>query len=423
MNISLPSLNPSLTPLRSIGLDVHRDRIYVTELSILEGTYKQYEISTQDKEFEAFLATLRPDDQVALEATRGSNYYVRRLLTRVASVSVANTSKLPSSHAKNDRNDSYHLAFLLSIGMLPTIWMADKETQEDRELLHYRANLVQDQTRLKNRIRALLAEHGMNWDGSDIKSACAQRFLMKLKCRLSSASQEVLTNQLEQLDFLDTSLQRLEPIIQVRAARWPEVALLMTIRGINVLTAFTIMAIIGRMDRFPTADSLANYSGLVPRQYSSAGKSRLGKITKAGSKMLRWALTEAVQSLCQADGPYRNLCKRLERKKKGKGIAATACARKLLTAIWCMVTRGETFRHAEPKLTESKIQRREQRLKAARPFVEEQTKRHHQVIMSQLALVQALASRRALMPVPDQLLASLGRLSLPERAVAAMATG
>ena len=113
-----------------------------------------------------------------------------------------------------------------------------------------------------------------------------------------------------------------------------------------------------------------------------------------------------MQSLCQADGPYRN-CKRLERKKKGKG----------------MVTRGLTFRHAEPKLTESKIQRREQRLKAARPFVEEQKKRHHQVIMSQLALVQALASGRAQMPVPDQLLASLGRLSLSERPVAAMATG
>ena len=161
---------------------------------------------------------------------------------------------MPSSHAKNDRNDSYHLAFLLSIGMLPTIWMPDKETQEDRELLHYRASLIQDQTRLKNRIRALLAEHGMNWDGSDIKSACAQRFLMRLKSRLSSASREVLANQLEQLDFLDTRLQRLEPIIQVRAARWPELALLMTIRGINVLTAFTIMAIIGRMDRFPSAD-------------------------------------------------------------------------------------------------------------------------------------------------------------------------
>lgn len=56
------TLTPSLIPSRSIGLDVHRDRIYVTELFTLEGTYKQNEISTQDKEFEAFLATLRSDD-------------------------------------------------------------------------------------------------------------------------------------------------------------------------------------------------------------------------------------------------------------------------------------------------------------------------------------------------------------------------
>jgi len=185
----------------------------------------------------------------------------------------------------------------------------------------------------------------------------------------------------------------------------------MTIRGIDVLTAFTIMATIGRIDRFATADSLTNFAGLVPRQRSSAGKSRNGSITKAGSKRLRWALTEAVQSLCRVDGPYRNLCKRLERKKKGKGIAATACARKLLTAIWCMLTRGETFRHAEPTLVEAKARRHQSRLKAARPFVEEQKQRQHQVIQGQLALLQQLASRGHLMPIPEQLHASFGRPS------------
>jgi hypothetical protein len=246
---------------------------------------------------------------------------------------------------------------------------------------------------------------------------------MKLKSRLSWASREVLTNQLEQLDFLEARLKRLEPVIEVRAARWPEVALLMTIRGVNVLTAFTIMAVIGRIDRFPTADSLANYGGLVPRQYSSAGKSRQGKITKAGSKMLRWALTEAVQSLCKVDGPYRNLCKRLERKKKGKGITVTACARKLLTAIWCMLTRGETFHHAEPELVESKVQRQKQRLTSANQVVEEQRRRQHEVILNQLALVQNLATRQTLMPVPRQLLASLGRCQAANPKVVSRATG
>ena len=79
----------------------------------------------------------------------------------------------------------------------------------------------------------------------------------------------------------------------VRAAPWPEVALLMTIRGVSVMTAFTIMAVIGRIDRFATADSLSNYAGLVPRQRSLAGKSGNGKITKAGSHetaQLRWVM-------------------------------------------------------------------------------------------------------------------------------------
>lgn len=400
---------------RSIGLDVHRDRIFVTVLSITDGTAGQYEISTQEKELEAFLATLRLDDQVALEATRGHYYYVERLLPRVGKVAVANPSKLRffTGTAKNDRNDSFSLAMLLAVGALPTVWIPDQETRQDRELLHYRAGLSQEATRLKNRVRALLNEHGLSCPASDIQSADARFFLMRVQCRLGWASREVLSNQVEQLELLEARLKRLDQVIEVRAARLPALALLMTIRGINVLTAFIIIATVGCIDRFPTADSLANYAGLVPRQHSSAGKSHFGKVTKTGSRMLRWALTEAVQSLCKVDGPYRNLCKRLERKNKGKGRMVTACARKLLKAIWCMLTRGETFRYAEVDLVERKLERKEQRLKAARPVVEEQKKRQRKLITSSLALIQDLASRRAQLPVPKQLLASFRRDAVP----------
>jgi len=408
-------------PHRHIGLDIHRDRIYVTELSLLGGSVKQYEISTREKELEAFLGTLQPGDQVALEATRGSSYYVGRLSTLVSSVSVANPGKMKlfNPNAKNDRNDSLNLAIQLAAGILPTVWIPDRETQEDRRLLHYRNTLIQEQTRLKNRVRALLAEHGFIWDGSDIQSDGFQRFLFKLKTRLSGASGEVLAHQMEQLDALEERLHRIDAVIVVRAQRWPEIDLLMTIRGVNVLTAFTILAQIGRIDRFETADSLTNYAGLVPRQRSSAGKSRNGSITKAGSKMLRWALTEAVQNLCKVDGPYRNLCKRLDRKNKGKGIAATACARKLLKAIWCMLTRKEGFRYAEPALVQDKARRRERQLKAALPFVEEQKKRQHLVIQSHAALLLGLASTGKKIPLPRPLLGSFGRRPLPEMAAAA----
>lgn len=59
---------------RSVGLDVHKDQIYVTVLDVENGTALQYEVSTEEKRFEGFLKTLRPDDRVALESTRGSRY-------------------------------------------------------------------------------------------------------------------------------------------------------------------------------------------------------------------------------------------------------------------------------------------------------------------------------------------------------------
>ncbi len=398
---------------RFIGLDVHKNIIYVTILSLTDGTVEQYQTSTQERDLNALLAALKPGDEVALEATRGSNFYVDQIAWRVAKVAVANPSKMKTNkNAKNDRNDSLSLALQLANGTLPSVWVPDHETRQDRELIRHRMNIVQEQTRIKNRIRASLAEHGMTWPGSDIQSAGAQLFLVKLGTRLTEVTRAILADQLERLNFLEIRLKRIEQVIEVRADRWPQLSLLMSIRGINVLTAFTILATIGRVDRFPSADSLANYSGLVPREYSSGGKSRHGAITKAGSKMLRWALTEAVQSLCRVDGPYRNLCKRLERKKKGKGISATACARKLLRAIWCMLTRGEKFRQAEPELTESKARNREQRLKSAREMVAARRERQREFLVSQVATIQELASKGMQMPVPTKLLASFGRQPL-----------
>ncbi|MBI3924049.1 MAG: IS110 family transposase [Armatimonadetes bacterium] len=396
---------------RSIGLDVHRDMIYITVLAVLEGTVQQYEISTNEKEFEAFLGTLGPEDQVALEATRGSRQYVKRLQTRVGAVKVANPVKLRTltgTTAKSDRNDSLSLAVMLAVGTLPTVWHADDETQQDREILRYRHDIIQEQTRIKNRIRARLAEHGLSWQGSDVTSQDARRFLFKLRCRLPWAAQEVLTCQLEQLEQLEARLARVEDVVQVRAAQRPEVALLMTIRGLHVILALTIVASIGSIERFATPGSLANYAGLVPRQRASAGRSQQGRITKAGSRELRWALTEAVQQLCQQDGPCRNLCRRLER-KKNKGIAMTACARKLAKAIWHMLTRNETFRFADPELVERKVRRREQRLTAARQRLARDQNRHQKTLVGQLALVQELARNGATIPLPQPLQATFNK--------------
>jgi transposase len=397
---------------RCIGLDIHEKVIFVTVLSPLEGTARQWEISTDRKAFRGFLETLQPGDEVALEATRGSRYYVDLLLTRVHSVLLANPQKLRTlsgKQAKNDRNDSLNLALLLAVGTLPTVWIPSEETRQDREILRHRANLVKERTRIKNRVRALLAENGLRWEGSDVQSTGARRFLSQLLTQLPWATREVLTSMLEQFDQLEVHLGRIEAVALDRAARRPEVAVLMTIRGIDVLNAFTIVSEIDAIERFASPDSLANYAGLVPSQRSSAGKDRFGRVIKGGAKMLRWALTEAVQQLAKQDGPYRNMARRIQNRKKNKGVAMAAVARKLLVAIWHMLTKKEAFRYAEPDLVERKAQRREQRLVVARARLEAEKDRHQQIITGRLALVQELAEHRVHIPVPEPLLTTFGR--------------
>lgn len=153
---------------------------------------------------------------------------------RVAKVAVANPSKMKTNkNAKNDRNDSLSLALQLANGTLPSVWVPDHETRQDRELIRHRMNIVQEQTRIKNRIRASLAEHRMMWPGSDIQSAGAQLFLVKLGTRLPEVTRAILADQLERLNFLEIRLKRIEQVIEVRADRWPQLSLLMSIRGIK----------------------------------------------------------------------------------------------------------------------------------------------------------------------------------------------
>lgn len=334
------------------------------------------------------------------------------MLSRVHVVAVANPMKLKSPNdgtAKNDRNDSFKLAYLFAIGGLPTIWLPDEETQQDREILRYRCNLVKEQTRTKNRIRALLAEHGLNCPASDLQSQDARQFLARLTSRLPWAAQEVLACYLEDLKQLGHRLERVNSVIEVRAARRPEIALLMTIRGVDVVLAMTILTAIGPIERFATPGSLSNYAGLVPRQHASAGHNHQGRITKAGSKELRWALTEAAHNLRRMDGPYRNLYRRLVR-KKNMGVAMAACARKLLVAVWHMLTRNETFRFAEPDLIERKVQRRARRLAAARRrLASDGNDRQRAITERQVALAQDLARRGKVIPLPKPLQATHGK--------------
>jgi len=373
---------------RYVGVDVHPSSASVTILDPQSQSCEQFDFPMNPAGMRSFQERLRPEDRVALEATTNAHGLRRRLLGLVKEIAVANPAKMKAisqSHAKTDRNDSYQLAVLFLAGTLPTIWIPDEETRQDRAVLVHRAGLIRESTRLRNRIRSLLTEEGFTWPHSDIFSRDARRFLRKLHGELTWDAQARLTSLLAQLDALQGTIHKLEATIELRAQkRAPQMGVLMTIPGIQSLTALTILAAIGTIDRFETPDSLANYAGLVPRMRSSCQRTRHGKVTKKGSRMLRWAVTQVVRHLVQQPGVFQNFYRRLLR-KKAKGAAIVACGRKLLKVIWHMLRTGEAFRGAEPAKVIRKEEQREAKLRVAQAYLESQAARDSATLIDHLA--------------------------------------
>jgi transposase len=116
----------------------------------------------------------------------------------------------------------------------------------------------------------------------------------------------------------------------------PQAQLLMTVPGISYYSALLILSEIGQIERFPSAKHLCSYAGLVPSVYSSGSKSFHGRITKQGSRWLRWICVEISIHTANGDATFQNLYRRICR-RRGLAMAKVAVARKILTVIYAML--------------------------------------------------------------------------------------
>jgi transposase len=121
-----------------------------------------------------------------------------------------------------------------------------------------------------------------------------------------------------------------------------DVRCLMTIPSVGAFTAMVLKAEIGDIHRFPDKRSLYNYAGLIPVVRDSADHKYRGSITRAGSPVLRWVMTEAAITACRCSQSAQSWYQRLAQKKHPH-VARTALARKLLGAVWALWTRGVCF--------------------------------------------------------------------------------
>ncbi len=345
--------------MRSIGLDIHRD---FGEVAIGEGaeirSARRIEMAPQA--LELFAQSLGRDDQVALEVS-GNAWEVARIIepyvARVVVVSPADTG-IRSARAKTDRLDARALAKLLASGSLDSVWVPDENTQAMRRRLQRRSQLVRVKTKAKNEIHAALMRRLIPKPGfSDLFGIKGRRWLAELE--LPAAERETVDGCMRQLDFCEAEIAEIERAIAAEALKSREVLRLMTVPGVNVITAATFMAAIGDIGRFADRKKLVGYLGLDPkvRQSGTTTASR-ARISKQGSSSARYALVEASWSVVRAPGPTRAFYERI-RARRGHQAAIVAAARKLACLFWCLLTRCEDYAYAQPSLTKKKLRRLE----------------------------------------------------------------
>lgn len=205
---------------------------------------------------------------------------------------------------KTDKVDARILAQLLAADFLPETWVADNQTRRRRRLVARRVHLVKQRTRLKNQIHAILSRNLVSTcPHADLFSRVGCRWLTKQD--LPSDEQRSVDALLRQLDFHDDELAEVETDIAVEAVDDEVVARLMTVPGINVTVAMSIVAAVGDFSRFESPDRLVSYLGLNPRVSQSGDRPAThGRITKAGRAQARGMLVEAAFSAARAPGRY-----------------------------------------------------------------------------------------------------------------------
>lgn len=274
----------------------------------------------------------------------------------------------PGSRVKTDKRDALNLATLYRAGELTPIYVPTEDDEALRDLVRAREDVKEDELRAKHRLTKFLLRNEIRPpDGVNKWTVRYWDWLNKLTFERST-SRIAYQEYLQQLKEFQQRLKILEQEIEEQSKTGihaPMIQLLMTLRGVAVITATSLVAEIGSFERFQTAKQFMAYMGLVPSESSSGELRKQGKITKTGNQHARKLLIEAAWSYryqpavkgalkkrqqgqpanvlaisWKAQNRLNSKYFRLLSRGKEKGKVVTAIARELAGFVWAI---GQEF--------------------------------------------------------------------------------
>ena len=347
---------PPSSPQRFIGLDVHKH--YLIAIAVNPAGEQ---IGGPWRAQLAHLAEwahrhLTAQDAVVLETTTNAwtvHDDLRPLVHSVTLVHPPHVALIVRAQVKTDNKAALALAQLHAKGLLPAVWVPPQNVREQRATVAQRTKFTRLATQAKNRLHSVLHRHHLPLppDGSPFALANRDGWL---KLPVSASERARLQSDLATLAFAEQQIAALTTALTADAAQDERLPLLVQLPGFGAINALTVLAAIGDVHRFETAKHLVGYAGLGARVHDSGQLHRTGRITKAGRRDLRAALVEAAQTAANTHPHWQAELARLE-PRLGRNKAIVAIARKLLVAVWHVLTLETADRFAEPDRVARKL--------------------------------------------------------------------
>jgi len=328
-----------------VGIDLHKrdsQMCWLTE----DGEVREQRIRTTAARFVAVFGG-RPRARVLIEASTESEWVAQVIESVGHEVIVADPGYAPmyprrGRRQKNDRRDAGALAIANRAGTYRAVHRVSAAQRQVRAVLTVRDQLVAARTRLIAVVRALARGEGVR-----VPSCATEGVVPQVEAAgLPPALAATVAPLLDTVATLTAGIEASEARLAGLTADDPRVAALQSAPSVGTITAAAFVATLDEGGRFRDAGQVAAYLGLVPRERSSGETHRSGRITKAGSRRMRWLLVQAgwrvLRSKQAAAQPLRQWGTAIAA-RRGKAIAAVAIARRLARILFALLRDGATF--------------------------------------------------------------------------------
>ena len=322
--------------MKIIGVDLHTRQQTIAMLDDQTGELVEKQLSHEGEQVREFYSALPKPVLVGLEATGSMHWFLRLLEELAIEFRVGHPAKIRAAEPrkqKNDRRDARLLLTLLAENRFPSIWIPTREQHDLQILLRHRDEFVRIRTRVQLSLQALALSHGLR-RGHSLWTRGGQHTLRSLS--LAAHASEQRDTLLALYPQLQGPIDDLDRQVETEAQQRSQSRRLMTHPGVGPITALATEVFLGDPQRFADGKAVASYIGMIPREHSSGGRQRFGRISKQGNSLLRFLWGEAAIHAVRRDPELQRFYRR-KLVQKGMGKARVAAARKLGIRLWIML--------------------------------------------------------------------------------------